>query len=112
MHNMNLQRLALSQKQLYEILLQHEATTLYTDETSKYGKKIGGYNISDEEGNYYALGFRDLVTKGGNDTLETFKEILNDIDNTSARTENEVSRQILTNITIYIFSFFCFFFSP
>ena len=60
-HNMNLQRLALSQKQLSEILLQHEATTLYTDETSKYGKKIGGYNISDKEGNYYTLGFRDLV---------------------------------------------------
>ena len=96
-HNMNLQRLALSQKQLSEILLQHEAITLYTDETSKYGNKIEGYHISDKESKFYTLGFRDLVTKGGSDTLETFKEILKDIDNKSARTENEVSRQILTN---------------
>ena len=96
--NMNLQRLALSQKQLSEILLQHEATTLYTDETSIFDNKIGGYHISDKEGNYYTLGLRNLVTKGGSGTLETFKEILKDIDNRSARTENEVSRQILTNI--------------
>ena len=95
---MNLQRLVLSQRQLSEILTQHEQTTLYTDETSKYGNKIGGYHVSDKEGNDFTLGLRDLVTKGGSDTLETFKEILNDIDNVSGKAENEISRQVLTNI--------------
>ena len=95
---MNLQRLVLSQKQLGD-LVNEKHISLYTDETSKYGNKVMGFHIRDNEGHFYTLGLRDLVTKSGKDSLQTFKEILNDIDKTANDTESKISKQILTNIT-------------
>ena len=77
--NMNLQRLTLSKKQLGD-LVDDGYVSLYTDETSKY--------IRDHDGHYFTLGLRDLVRKSGKDSLETFNEILNDIDNRANDTVN------------------------
>lgn len=66
--NMNIERLVLAQKQLSESLPNTENLTIYTDETTKYGTKFGGYHLSDSEGRMYVLGLRQLLTKSGRDT--------------------------------------------
>lgn len=85
-HNMNLQRLVLSQKHIAEVASEQPENSIYTDEASKFGNKVCGYHIRDKEGNYFALGMRDIVTTAGNDTLQTFKEVLADIASPSATT--------------------------
>ena len=45
--------LALSLKQILDEFLQQEDTTLYTDETTKFGTKLSGYHASDKEGNFW-----------------------------------------------------------
>ena len=85
---MNAQRLVLAQKQLQEFR-DKENTTLETDETSKYGSKFGAYALRDETGRAYILGLRDLLTKSGQDTLNTLKEILWDIDQLYFNAANE-----------------------
>jgi hypothetical protein len=70
--------------------------TLHTDETSKYGNKWGSFASRDSDGNYLVLGMRDMATKSSQDTLDCFKEILNDINLAS---ENEhAGKNILINI--------------
>lgn len=97
-HNMNLQRLALSYKHVSEVLVDKPNTSIYTDETSKFGNKVCGYHVRDEEGNYFTLGLRDLTTKSASDTLETLTQILGDIDH-AADIGNDASKKILTNIS-------------
>ncbi|MES9902781.1 MAG: hypothetical protein ABW168_08870, partial [Sedimenticola sp.] len=72
-------------------------TTLHTDEASKYGCKWGAFATRDEKGNYSVLGLRDMATKSSHDTLETFKDILDDIENISENSKNN-GKKILTNI--------------
>ena len=91
-HNMNLQRLVLSQKQIAEVVSDKPDTSLYTDETTKFGNKVCGYHVRDSEGTYYTLGLRDLTTKSASDTLGTFREILSDIDKT-AENADQVSQK-------------------
>jgi hypothetical protein len=79
-NNMNIQRLILSQKQLCETFASKENTCLCTDEASKFGDNYGGFHASDEDGNLYVLGLRDLVTKSASDSLDTFISILSDLD--------------------------------
>ena len=95
---MNLQRLGLSQKQIAEVVSVKTNMSIYTDETSKFGKKVTGYHVRDQEGNYFTLGLRELATKSASDTMDTFREILTDIDNV-AESADDASRKILTNIT-------------
>jgi len=48
--------------------------------------KIGGggaFGTRDAEGNYTLLGLREMVTTTSHDTLDTFKDILKDIDEVS-----------------------------
>jgi len=52
---MNVERLVISQQQIAE-LTNERNTTLYTDETSKFGIFFYGYHISTEEGQFYSLG--------------------------------------------------------
>ena len=85
---MNAQRLVLAQKQLQEFR-DKENTTLETDETSKYGSNFGAYALRDETRRAYILGLRDLLTKSGQDTLNTLKEILWDIDQLYFNAANE-----------------------
>lgn len=97
--NMNIQRLCLVKKQLQDELPEKKNTTLHTDETSKVGIKYGGFSVRDEEGNYFALGLREMATKSAQNTLDTFKEILQDIADTRKETHPQsAGNEILCNI--------------
>ena len=97
-NNMNIQRLILEQKQLSETLITNSNMCLLSDETSKYGQKIEGFHVSDDEGRLYVLGLRQLVTKSGQDTFMTLQDILTDINQVSTNAVNPVAKQILLNI--------------
>jgi hypothetical protein len=93
--NWALERSFLARKQISE-LSGNENLTLYSDESSKYGQKWGSFASRDSDGNYLLLGLRDMATKSSQDTLDTFKEIISDID---AASENEqAGKEILVNI--------------
>lgn len=88
----------MSQKQLSEEISKKENTTLETDETSKFGTKFGVYAVRESAGNPYVLGLRELVIKSGQDTTETFKQILFDLDQRYYDTRNLASQNILFHI--------------
>ncbi|KAK3096973.1 hypothetical protein FSP39_005288 [Pinctada imbricata] len=81
-----------------EIIPEKEDTTIETDETSKFGTKFGVYALRDDEGTPYVLGLRELTTKSAKDTLDTFKEILFDLDNRYYTSQNLISQNILFHI--------------
>ena len=96
---MNIERLHLSQTQLAEDLVEKKNTTLYSDETSKHGEKYMGFHASDTEKRFYVLGLRDLATKSAEDTFNSFKTVLEDIEKTQKNTKNETAKKLLANIT-------------
>ena len=96
-NNMNVQRLVVSQKQLAEEFSSKKNTTHYTDETSKFGEKYMGYHGSDDSGRFWVLGLRDISTKSASDTLDTFKQVLNDIETYAENATTPVAKQILVN---------------
>ncbi|KAL3864029.1 hypothetical protein ACJMK2_005741 [Sinanodonta woodiana] len=98
-NNMNDRRLALAQKQVGEILSESINLTLYTDETSKYGTKFGGYHMSNSEQDMYVIGLRELASKSASCTLDTLQEILEDMNETSKKLDgnDDVGRKILSN---------------
>ncbi len=82
---MILESLTILQAQLGEKLTESSAihTTLQTDGTTKFGKKYGTYDVclpSDSGQVTYTLGLRHIFSGAAQDTLDTFKEILADID--------------------------------
>lgn len=95
---MNVQRLALSQRHIGEVFSKSDSTTLLNDETSKKGIKYMGYEGSDAEGNLWCLGMREMKTKSAADTLSVFKEILSDIEEASRSSNNENSKLLLKHI--------------
>ena len=95
---MSLQRLYLAQAHISDVFSNDTSTVLLTDETSKYGSKFMGYEASDSQGNLWVLGLRDIETKSANDTLKVFKEILQDLDDVSMVSDNEISRNIICHI--------------
>lgn len=94
--NWNVERLALAQMQIAEELPAQADTTLYSDETSKFGHRYMGYHISDGDGRFWVLGLRDIPTKSSEDSLATFKEILSDLDD--CLTSGEAGKDILLKI--------------
>ena len=74
-------KLSIAHKQIDEVLGKKGNTTLYTDETKKYGKAIQTYIVTDEEQHSYMLGLREMFNKSSQCTLDTFKDILEDINN-------------------------------
>ena len=96
---LNLERLSLAQKQLGIVFASKKDTTLMTDETSKFGHKYMGYEATDDEGNNYVLAVRDIETKSAENTLNVFKEILQDIDDVMKRSDDEVSKLVLQHIS-------------
>ena len=94
----NIMRLLVSQQQLGEVLPQEQHLGLPSDETSKFGQKFEGFHASDPDGRVYVLGMRDIVSKSGQDCLNTFKQILCDIDDDSHGSD-EVARKILVKIS-------------
>ena len=97
-NNMNIQRLILAQKQLGLDFVKKGNTTLLSDETTKFGLKFEGFHCSDEDGNKWVLGVRQMVAKSGQNTLDALNHILSDIDDVCASSTNEISQKILTNI--------------
>ena len=91
-------KLVLSQKQLGSVLKDKENTTIYTDETRKYGHTYESYLISDKENVSYLLGLREMENKSGQCTLDTMKEILHDITTLSEQEDTTVGKKILANI--------------
>ena len=88
----------MSQKQLGEEFSKSENTTLYSDETSKFGEKYMGFHAIDADHRYWVLGVRDLATKSADDTLSIFREVLQDINDRSEATDSAVGKKILINI--------------
>ena len=99
---MNSSRLALSHMQLAEVLPAKEDVTL-SDETPDRGMTVEGFNIADEEGTLYVLGLREMANKKGQTTLNTFKQILSDINSADALRkgieESDVGHQVLSHIS-------------
>ncbi|WAQ97662.1 hypothetical protein MAR_030352 [Mya arenaria] len=98
-NNMNIQRLGLSHRHIAEQLRHQENTCILSDETNKFGTKYEGIHATDENGNYWVLGVREISTKAGKDVLQTLQQILGDIDVVSELSENPASIQILKNIS-------------
>lgn len=97
--NMNIQRLAVAQEQIAEEMASKEHTTLYSDETSKYGEKVMGYHLSDENKRFWVLGLRDITIKSAADTPSTFKTLLDDISTASTTATSDPGKSILLNIS-------------
>jgi len=77
---MILEALIVVQAQLGEELSQTSGfNTLQTDGTTKFGKHYATYDVS-RAGFSYTLGVRHLFSGSVQNTLETFEEILDDID--------------------------------
>lgn len=102
--NFNNRKLAKSQKHLGAVAASKSNTTLYTDETRKYGHTYQTFLITDMDRNFYLLGLNEMVNKSGQCTLDTLKEILGDIDYCKMQEEQEeqvrstVGMKLLTNI--------------
>ena len=82
-------KVVLAHKQLSQVLPDKASTTLMSDETSKFGAKYEVYLASDENKDSYLMGLREISDKTARTTLETFKEILHDIESTCVEYENE-----------------------
>ena len=77
---MILETLTVAQAQLGDGLADaSDFATIQTDGTTKYGVKYATYDIK-VESLTYSLGLRHVFSGSSRDTLETFKEILSDID--------------------------------
>ena len=78
------------------MLADKEGTTLYTDETRKFGKTYNVYVVTDDTKQPFMLGLREMSNKSAQTCLDTFKEILNDISDDA---NNETAGgKLLTNI--------------
>ncbi len=97
--NMNIARLICAQKQVGEKLSTEEDTCLMSDETSKFGKKVQGFHLSDSSGSPWILGLRDLQSKSSEHVLSSFKEVLTYIDESAKCTDNAISKHLLYNIS-------------
>ena len=97
---MILEALVIVQAQLGEELSTQSAlNTLQTDGTTKYGKHYTTYDVCNSKGFSYTLGICQVFSGSAQNTLETLKEILNDIDKVQvALGECAASSKILTNL--------------
>ena len=79
---MIMESLVVAQAQLGEKLSQSlEYNTLQTDGTTKFGEHYAAYDVRmAEDATTYTLGLRHVFSGSAVDTLDTFKEILDDID--------------------------------
>ena len=95
-------KIAVAQRQTASTLKDKPETTLYTDETRKYGRSLQSYIVTDEESNSYLLGLREMVDKSGQSALDTLKEIINDISTYCHEKEQQndmnVGYKILSNV--------------
>ena len=98
---MILESLMIAQAQLGEKLGGGlEYNTLQTDGTTKYGEHYATYDVkTSEDQTAYTLGLRHIFSGSAVNTLDTFKEILDDIDCVQqAIGKDAVSAKIVTKI--------------
>ena len=98
---MILESLTVAQAQLGEKLSDTlEYNTLQTNGTTKFGDHYATYDVKTAgDGNAFTLGLRHVFSGSAVDTLETFKEILDDIDNVQKSIgEDAVSAKIVSKI--------------
>lgn len=86
-NRINDMRVSVALKQMEDISMS-ENLTLYTDETSKFGKSFEVFAITDENKESYLLGLREMFCKSSHTVLDTLKEILSDISNICTKEEN------------------------
>lgn len=98
--NMILEALVIVQAQLGDELSTEAAqNTLQTDGTTKYGKHYIAYDVRCSEGVSYTLGVRHVFSGSAQNTLETLKEILHDMDKVQqALGRSAVSSKIVANL--------------
>lgn len=91
--------LAVSQSQLTDVL-PSTSLCLQSDETPKYGECYETFIVDTDDHNSYLLGMRHMVDKSAQSTLDTFKDILEDISTTcqSIKQSDNVGYKILANI--------------
>jgi len=94
-------KISISHKQIAKELAPSKHTTLYTDDTRKYGHTYESYIITDDKKNSYLIGLREMLNKSGACTLDTLKTILGDISHhcktLMERKEFGVGFQLLSN---------------
>ena len=98
---MILESLTVAQAQLGEKLSQSlEYHTLQTDGTTKYGEHFATYDVkTSKDEDSYTLGLRHVFSGSSMNTLDTFKEILDDIDSVQEAFGKEtVSSKIVSKI--------------
>lgn len=96
---MILESLAVVQAQLGEALSETPGyTTLQSDGTTKYGQHYTALDVKDSS-TTYSLGLRQVFSGAAKDTLETLREILDDIDAVQLKLGREaVSSKIVMQI--------------
>ena len=99
--DMNHRRLALSHLHLADILPSKTNTTLLSDETPDRGGTFEGFHIADEDGQTYVVGLREMPNKASKTILNTFQEILSDLDRAKQAGEGNptVGDCIIANIS-------------
>ena len=97
---MILESLVLAQAQLGEELLQTPgSTTLQTDGTTKFGEHFSTFDVKTEEAVTYTLGIRHIFSGSAQNTLETFQEILSDVEGVQrALGKNSSSAEIIAKL--------------
>ena len=97
---MILESLVLAQAQLGEELLQIPgSTTLQTDGTTKFGEHFSTFDVRTEEAVTYTLGIRCNFSGSAQNTLETFQEILSDVEGVQrALGKNSSSAEIIAKL--------------
>ena len=94
---MMVESLAVVQAQLGDSLSNY--CTLQTDGTTKFGDHYATYDISTFDSTTYSLGMRHVFCGSAHNSLETFKEILTDLDDVnSAFGKEAVSSKSLLKI--------------
>lgn len=96
--NIVCEKVAIGQKHIGVKLGQQKNLCLYGDETRKKGKTYQTFLVSNEEKKVFCLGLRDMHNKAASTTLDTFKEILNDIS--SACEEMIINEDVSVGHTI------------
>ena len=56
------------------------------------------FALTNSEGRNYAIGIRDMKTKSAADTMEVFKDVLQDVDDRLASTTSDAGRRLLLTI--------------
>ena len=85
--------LVIAQAQLAEKPVTSQYNTLHSDGTTKFGEHYGAVEVSTKSGTY-TVGIRNMFSGSAQNTLDMFKEIVEDIDavNTSLGRDSALTK--------------------